>query len=48
VTFTVLGTDTGYAAGSHGMIYRYRVVPFDYAAPQMLPIPGMTTFASGS
>jgi hypothetical protein len=49
VTFTVLSPDTGYVAGSHGMIYRYRIVPFDYAVPHMLAIPGMTTFvADGS
>ena len=34
-------------AGSHGMIYRYRIVPFDYAVRDMLTIPGMTTFVSG-
>ena len=44
---------TGWAVGdaeqsfSHGMIYRYRVVPFDYEVPHMLTIPGMTTFVSG-
>ena len=27
------------------MIYRYRIVPFDYNVPGMLTIPGMTTFA---
>jgi photosystem II stability/assembly factor-like uncharacterized protein len=45
VTFTVLGLDTGYVAGRRGMIYRYRIVPFDYAVPGMITIPGMTTFA---
>jgi photosystem II stability/assembly factor-like uncharacterized protein len=47
MAFTVLSADTGYVAGSHGMIYRYRIVPFDYAVPRMLAIPGMTTFAPG-
>jgi photosystem II stability/assembly factor-like uncharacterized protein len=47
VAFTVLSADTGYVAGSHGMIYRYRVVPFDYVVPRMLAIPGMTTFVPG-
>jgi photosystem II stability/assembly factor-like uncharacterized protein len=45
VTFTVLGPETGYVAGRHGMIYRYRIVAFDYTVPSMLTIPGMTTFA---
>jgi photosystem II stability/assembly factor-like uncharacterized protein len=44
VRFTVVDRDTGYVVGSHGMVYRYRVVPFDYAVPHMLTIPGMTTF----
>jgi hypothetical protein len=28
------------------MIYRYRVVPFDYSVPGMIVIPGMTTFVT--
>jgi hypothetical protein len=36
--------DTGYVAAARE-IYRYRIVPFDYAVPNMLAIPGMTTFA---
>lgn len=44
VRFTVVDRDTGYVVGSHGMVYRYRVVPFDDAVPHMLTIPGMTTF----
>lgn len=47
ISFTLVSADTGYVAGSHGMIYRYRVVPFDYEVPHMLTIPGMTTFVSG-
>lgn len=31
----------GYAAGEHGMIYRYRIVPFDYAAKGALDAPMM-------
>jgi photosystem II stability/assembly factor-like uncharacterized protein len=45
VTFSVGGPDTGYVAGRHGMIYRYRIVPFDYIVRGMLTVPGMTTFA---
>ena len=41
-------TDTGYVAGSHGMIYRYRIVPFDYSAPHMLVIQNLTTFSPDS
>jgi photosystem II stability/assembly factor-like uncharacterized protein len=44
LTFTVVDADTGYVAGAHGMIYRFRIVPFDYAVPHMLTVPGMTTF----
>jgi hypothetical protein len=46
VAFCVLGPDIGYVGG-HGMIYRYRVVRFDYAVPNMLTVPGMRTFVSG-
>jgi photosystem II stability/assembly factor-like uncharacterized protein len=42
--FTVLRSGTGYVAGSGGMVYRYRVVPFDYRAPRMITIPALTTF----
>jgi photosystem II stability/assembly factor-like uncharacterized protein len=33
--------DRGYAAGDHGMVYRYRVVPIDYTAKGMLAAPAM-------
>jgi hypothetical protein len=35
--------DRGYVVGEHGMVYRYRVVPVDYAAKGMLAAPMMTT-----
>jgi photosystem II stability/assembly factor-like uncharacterized protein len=44
LAFSVLDSNNGYVVGSHGMIYRYRVAPFEYAVPHMLAIPGMTTF----
>jgi photosystem II stability/assembly factor-like uncharacterized protein len=31
--------DRGYIVGSHGMIFRYRVVPSDYMAKGMIPAP---------
>ena len=31
-------------AGSAGMVYRYRIVPFDYRSPRMITIPSATTF----
>jgi photosystem II stability/assembly factor-like uncharacterized protein len=40
--FSLPAVDTGYVVGSHGMVYRYRVVPFDYTVPRMLAIPAMT------
>ena len=42
--FTVLQSGTGYVAGSAGMVYRYRIVPFDYSAPGMIGIPALTTY----
>jgi photosystem II stability/assembly factor-like uncharacterized protein len=33
--------DRGYAAGPHGMVYRYRIVPIDYAAKGMLAAPAL-------
>lgn len=33
--------DRGYAVGDHGMVYRYRIVPIDYAAKGMIDAPGM-------
>ena len=43
-SFSVPAPDTGYVVGRHGMVYRYRVVPFDYTAPQLIAVPGMSTF----
>lgn len=48
VSFSVPAPDTGYVVGSHGMVYRYRVVPFDYTAPKMIAVPAMTTFLAGT
>jgi hypothetical protein len=31
--------DRGYAVGSHGMVYRYRIVPIDYTVKGMLAAP---------
>jgi hypothetical protein len=42
--FTVLRSGTGYVVGSAGLVYRYRVVPFDYRSPRMIAIPATTTF----
>ena len=30
------------------MVYRYRVVPFDYTVPKMIAVPNMTTFLAGT
>jgi photosystem II stability/assembly factor-like uncharacterized protein len=48
VRFSLPAPDTGYVVGRHGMVYRYRVVPFDYTVPHMLAIPAMTAFTAGS
>lgn len=39
--FCLVRRDRGYAAGDHGMVYRYRVVPIDYMAKGMLAAPAM-------
>jgi photosystem II stability/assembly factor-like uncharacterized protein len=39
--FSLVRRDCGYAVGSHGMVYRFRVVPIDYTAKGMLPAPAM-------
>jgi hypothetical protein len=36
----LVARDRGYAVGGHGMVYRYRVVPVDYAAKGMIAAPG--------
>jgi hypothetical protein len=41
-------TKHGQVVGSHGMVYRYRVVPFDYTVPKMIAVPNMTTFLAGT
>ncbi len=33
--------DRGYAVGSHGMVYRYRIVPIDFTAKGMLAAPSL-------
>ena len=33
--------DRAYVIGPHGMIYRYRIVPWEYKAPNILPAPLM-------
>jgi hypothetical protein len=35
--------DRGYAVGSHGMVYRYRIVPIDYTAKGMIGAPALVT-----
>lgn len=37
--FSLPRRDRGYVVGEHGMIYRYRIVPLDYAANGMIPAP---------
>jgi photosystem II stability/assembly factor-like uncharacterized protein len=39
--FSLVQRDRGYAAGSHGMVYRYRIVPIDYTSKGMLAAPAM-------
>ena len=45
--FSVPAPGTGYVVGRHGMVYRYRVVPFAYTAPQLIAVPAMATFLAG-
>ena len=40
--FTIVRPDSGYTVETHGMVYRYRVVPIEYTAKGMLPAPAMT------
>jgi photosystem II stability/assembly factor-like uncharacterized protein len=35
--------DRAYVIGPHGMIYRYRIVPWEYAAANILPAPLMSS-----
>ncbi len=39
--FCIVGRDSGYAVGEHGMVYRYRVVPIAYTSKGMLDAPMM-------
>jgi photosystem II stability/assembly factor-like uncharacterized protein len=39
--FSLVQRDRGYAVGTHGMVYRYRIVPIDYTSPGMLAAPAM-------
>jgi photosystem II stability/assembly factor-like uncharacterized protein len=41
VAFSIVRPESGYAVGSHGMVYRYRVVPVEYTSKGMLPGPAM-------
>jgi hypothetical protein len=47
VSFSVPAREAAYVVGSHGMIYRYRVVPFNYAVPNMLELPAMAGLTAG-
>ena len=48
VSFSLPTPDRGYVVGDHGMIYRYRVVPFDYTSKGMLDSPMMPGADQGS
>ncbi len=39
--FSLVERDRGYAVGDHGMVYRYNIVPIDYAAKGALAAPAM-------
>ena len=39
--FSLVQPDRGYAVGEHGMVYRYRIVPFAYTTAGMLEAPAM-------
>jgi photosystem II stability/assembly factor-like uncharacterized protein len=39
--FSLVRPDSGYAAGAHGMVYRYRIVPIEYTSKGMLAAPAM-------
>lgn len=44
--FSLPRRDRGYVVGDHGMVYRYRVVPVTYSAPNAVDAPIVGTFAS--
>jgi len=50
--FSLPSRSRGYVVGNHGMVYRYRIVPFDYTAKGMLDAPmmpaGSATSGSGN
>ena len=39
--FSLVSRDCGYAVGEHGMAYKYRIVPIEYAVKGMLAAPAM-------
>ena len=39
--FSMPRRDVGYAVGDHGLVFRYRVVPVDYTAPNAMDAPAM-------
>lgn len=39
----LVARDRGYAAGEHGMVYRYRIVPIDYTARGMIAAPAIAS-----
>jgi len=41
VSFSFPSRQRAYAVGYHGMVYRYRIVPFDYTAKGMIDAPAM-------
>lgn len=44
--FSLVRRDRGYVVGSHGMIYRYRIVPIEYTAKGMIDAPMMPPLKS--
>jgi photosystem II stability/assembly factor-like uncharacterized protein len=41
VAFSLPTRQRGYVVGQHGMVYRYRIVPFDYAGKNIIDAPMM-------
>lgn len=39
--FTLTSPTSGYVAGAHGMVYRYRIVPVDYKGANIIEAPAM-------
>ena len=44
--FGIPRRDTAYVVGEHGMVYRYRIVPFDYKVANMIAAPAMPASSS--